>query len=200
MNPMRQRQIFTEAMQFAIDDDEPATFLRLWLEGDWDSLEREWPGYSIPLELRQGHQPYHQSINACSSGVVSSSEPLDKWLDNQRGIINDAGTFHAGVLWPYRASEQYLALDLIGSDQELNVTIAITGRLKLPKSIRCDPLIEVSDAVDAHYLASLIAHELDITLSYCSLSGPLSRDRLLRSSTTSEKDSCSALKVRWPNA
>lgn len=200
MNQMRQREIFTEAMQFAIDDDEPATFLRLWLEGDWDSLEHEWPGYSIPHELRQGHQPYPQSTNACSSGVVSSSEPLDKWLASQRGVIYDAGTFHAGTLWPYRASEQYLAIDLISSDQELSFTIAITGRLRLPESILRDPFIEVFDAVDAHYLALLIAHELDITLSYCSLSGPLSRERLLRSSTTREKDSCLALKVRWLNA
>lgn len=197
---MNQREMFTEAMRFAIDDDEPATFLRLWLEGDWDSLERGWPGYSIPLELRQDHQPDQQSIHACSSGVVHSSEPLDKWLANQRGIINDAGGFHAGVLWPYRASEQYLALDLIASHQELSVTIAITGRLRLPESIRCDPFIEVVDAVDAHYLACLIAHELDITLSYCALSGPLSRERLLRSSTTNEKDSYLSLKIRWPSA
>lgn len=200
MNPIRQREIFTEAMQFAMDDDDPATFLRLWLESAWDSLEREWPGYSVPLELRQGNQPCHRSINACSSGVVSSSERLDKWLANQRVIINDVGTFHTGVLWLYRSSEQYLALDLIANDQELSVTIAITGRLRLPESIRCDPFIEVFDAVDAHYLVSLVAHELDIKLSYCSLSGPLSRERLLRSSTTSEKDSCLALKVRWPNA
>lgn len=187
MDKNRQREIFTHAMQFAAGDDEPAVFLRLWLEGDWDSLEREWPGYSIPLELRQGHQPSHQSINACSSGIVSSSEPLDKWLANQRGIISDAGAFHTGALWPYRASEQYLALDLMASDHELSVTIAITGRLRLPESIRCDPFIEVFDAVDAHYLAFLIAHELEIPLGYCSLSGPLSRERLLRSSTTSEK-------------
>lgn len=200
MSPIRQRRIYTEAMQFAIHDNEPAKFLRLWLEGDWDSLEREWPGYAIPLELRQGHQRGHQIINASSSGTLSSSEPLDKWLANQWGIIKDAGTFYAGTLWLYRASEQYLALDLIAGEQELSLTIAITGRLRLSESIRCDPFIEVFDAVDGYYLASLIAHELNIPLSYCFLSGPRSKERLLRSSTMSEKDSCLSLKIRWPNA
>lgn len=57
MNQMRQRQIFIDAMQFAIDDDEPATFLRLWLEGDWESLQREWPSYRVPEELKRHSHP-----------------------------------------------------------------------------------------------------------------------------------------------
>lgn len=200
MNPMRQRQIFIDAMQFAIDDDEPAKFLRLWLEGDWDALGREWPEYSIPVELRHPEQLGHPSIHACSSGAVQSSSSLDTWLARQREIMYNAGPFHIGLLWTYRAIEQYVALDLIAADQELGLTIAITGRLRLPESIHSDPVIETFDAVDAYYLSSLIAHELNIPLSYGSLSGPLSRERLLRSSTTKEKDSCLALKVRWLNA
>ncbi|REC93370.1 hypothetical protein [Kushneria indalinina] len=56
MSPLRQRQIFSEAIQFAINDDEPSTFLRLWLEGDWLALEREWPNYVVPEELKR-HEP-----------------------------------------------------------------------------------------------------------------------------------------------
>jgi hypothetical protein len=44
-------------MQFAINDDEPATFLRLWLEGDWESLQREWPSYRVPEELKRHTHP-----------------------------------------------------------------------------------------------------------------------------------------------
>ncbi|WP_110648787.1 hypothetical protein [Salinicola peritrichatus] len=64
MNPMRQRQIFTEAMQFAIGDDEPATFLRLWLEGEWEALEKEWPDYSIPGELKKAVNRYWDLVRA----------------------------------------------------------------------------------------------------------------------------------------
>lgn len=53
MSQMRQRKIFTEAMRFAIDDDEPAAFLGAWLEGDWDVLRREWSDSAIPDELMQ---------------------------------------------------------------------------------------------------------------------------------------------------
>ncbi len=200
MNVMRQREIFTDAMRFASGDDEPATFLRLWLEGDWDALGREWPEYSIPVELRHPERPDHPSIHACSSGAVQSSSSLDTWLASQREIMDNEGPFHIGHLWTYRASEQYVALDLIAANQELGLTIAITGRLRLPESIHSDPFIETVDAVDAYYLSSLISHELNIPLSYGSLSGPLSRERLLRSSTTKEKDSCLSLKVKWPSA
>ncbi|MCS2611034.1 hypothetical protein [Halomonas dongshanensis] len=188
MNSMRQRQIFTEAMQFAIDDNEPATFLRLWLAGDWDSLTREWPSYPIPCELKQGHQPAPLLINAGSNGVVKSSRILDEWLSSQMAIIKETGPFQTGCLWFYRAGVQHLALDLVASDRELNVTIAITECLRLPASLQDDPFIEVSDAVDAYYLATLIAHELNIEFEPYVLSGPLSTERLRRSSTTRENE------------
>ena len=39
---------FTSAIDFAIEDDEPALFLRCWREGDWDTLRKEWPEFKLP--------------------------------------------------------------------------------------------------------------------------------------------------------
>ena len=43
------------AIQFALTDPEGMTFLRLWNEGDFDTLRREWP--DAPIEVYVGADP-----------------------------------------------------------------------------------------------------------------------------------------------
>jgi hypothetical protein len=42
---------FNAAINFAIDDVGPEglTFLRLWREGDWDAIRKEFPEFGLPL-------------------------------------------------------------------------------------------------------------------------------------------------------
>ena len=43
------------AIRFALTDPEGMTFLRLWNEGDFDTLRREWP--DAPIEVYVGADP-----------------------------------------------------------------------------------------------------------------------------------------------
>lgn len=43
------------AIQFALKDPEGMTFLRLWNEGEFDTLRREWP--DAPIEVYIGADP-----------------------------------------------------------------------------------------------------------------------------------------------
>ena len=36
------------AIDFAIQDSEPAAFLTAWREGDWETLRNEWPEFKVP--------------------------------------------------------------------------------------------------------------------------------------------------------
>ena len=45
-------EAFNEAIAFAISDDEPRTFLKLWNEGEWDVLNKEWPQFVIHKSLK----------------------------------------------------------------------------------------------------------------------------------------------------
>lgn len=46
------RQTFTDAIEFAIRDDEPREFLTAWNEGDWKTLKNEWPEFKLPTIAR----------------------------------------------------------------------------------------------------------------------------------------------------
>ena len=46
-------EAFNEAIQFALDDDEPRTFLSYWNEGEWDVLRRDWPEFTIHKSLNE---------------------------------------------------------------------------------------------------------------------------------------------------
>lgn len=37
--------IFNAVIDFAIEDSEPASFLKTWREGDWETLRNEWPEF-----------------------------------------------------------------------------------------------------------------------------------------------------------
>jgi len=41
-------QAFNDAIDFAIQCDEPALFLITWREGDWITLRNEWPDFKLP--------------------------------------------------------------------------------------------------------------------------------------------------------
>ena len=45
---MKQNKEFNEAIDFAIQDSEPAAFLTAWREGDWETLRNEWPEFKVP--------------------------------------------------------------------------------------------------------------------------------------------------------
>jgi hypothetical protein len=49
-------QAYNDALNYALDEcgPEAVTFLRLWREGDWAAIEREFPGYNVPAILRGG--------------------------------------------------------------------------------------------------------------------------------------------------
>ena len=44
-----QGDVWRAVLDFAIETDEPATFLRTWREGDWETLRNEWP--EAPKEI-----------------------------------------------------------------------------------------------------------------------------------------------------
>ncbi|WP_116893407.1 hypothetical protein [Pseudomonas syringae] len=46
------------AIQFALDDDEGMQFLRLWNQGDFDVIHRQWP--EAPEEVFIGADPLHK--------------------------------------------------------------------------------------------------------------------------------------------
>ncbi|MNW14225.1 hypothetical protein D3C71_2123940 [compost metagenome] len=46
------------AIQFALDDADGMQFLRLWNEGDFDVIRREWP--EAPEEIFIGADPLHK--------------------------------------------------------------------------------------------------------------------------------------------
>jgi hypothetical protein len=50
---MTTEEIFNSAINFALDgaDEEGLLFLRMWREGDWNGIKKEFPGYEIPKEL-----------------------------------------------------------------------------------------------------------------------------------------------------
>lgn len=39
---------FNSAIDFAIETDDPRSFLIAWREGDWDALREEWPEFVLP--------------------------------------------------------------------------------------------------------------------------------------------------------
>jgi hypothetical protein len=47
------------AIQFALNDDEGMQFLRVWNQGDFDVIRREWP--DAPEEVFIGADPLHKS-------------------------------------------------------------------------------------------------------------------------------------------
>lgn len=49
----KQNNAFNAAINFAIDDDEPALFLRTWREGDWETIRNEWPAFDL-AEITRG--------------------------------------------------------------------------------------------------------------------------------------------------
>ena len=48
------QQDFNDAIDFAIDDDDPKAFLRCWREGDWEALSEEWPDFKLPTIAYEG--------------------------------------------------------------------------------------------------------------------------------------------------
>lgn len=46
------------AIQFALNDDDGMQFLRLWNEGDFDVIRREWP--EAPEDVFIGADPLHK--------------------------------------------------------------------------------------------------------------------------------------------
>ncbi len=49
-DPEHIRRAFNSALDFALDDCEPdegLTFLRLWREGDWQAIARDWPEFDL---------------------------------------------------------------------------------------------------------------------------------------------------------
>ena len=46
-------EAFNEAIQFALETDEPKTFLSYWNEGEWDVLRRDWPEFTIHKSLNE---------------------------------------------------------------------------------------------------------------------------------------------------
>ena len=37
---------YNKVINFAIETDEPASFLRVWREGSWDTIDKEWPEFN----------------------------------------------------------------------------------------------------------------------------------------------------------
>jgi hypothetical protein len=46
-------EAFNEAIQFALETDEPKTFLSYWNVGEWDVLRRDWPEFTIHKSLNE---------------------------------------------------------------------------------------------------------------------------------------------------
>jgi len=55
---MSQRNPAVAAIEFALNDDEPMEFLRLWYQGDFDVIREEWP--DAPESVFVGADPLHE--------------------------------------------------------------------------------------------------------------------------------------------
>lgn len=54
---MSQENPAVAAIEFALNDDEPMEFLRLWYQGDFDVIREEWP--DAPESVFIGAAPLH---------------------------------------------------------------------------------------------------------------------------------------------
>jgi hypothetical protein len=55
---MSQTNAAVAAIEFALNDDEPMEFLRLWHQGDFDVIREEWP--DAPESVFVGADPLHE--------------------------------------------------------------------------------------------------------------------------------------------
>jgi len=57
---MSQSNPAVAAIEFALNDDEPMEFLRLWYQGDFDVIREEWP--DAPESVFVGADPLHERL------------------------------------------------------------------------------------------------------------------------------------------
>jgi len=77
-----EQKAFNAAINFAIDDadGEGITFLRLWRNGDWESIENEFPRFVISNTLKRPQQANHQVILAPTRIGISE---ISTWNPNE---------------------------------------------------------------------------------------------------------------------
>jgi len=70
---MSMQNDFNAAINFAIDEaDDCKLFLEAWCEGDWETLEREWPEFKVSDELKnpQVRSPVNQIVSEGSTVLM----------------------------------------------------------------------------------------------------------------------------------
>lgn len=62
------------AIQFALETDEGLTFLRLWNEGEFDVLRKEWP--QAPEDVYIGADPLYVSRSKSPAPIVKNGQSM----------------------------------------------------------------------------------------------------------------------------
>ncbi|EPC00598.1 hypothetical protein L861_06570 [Litchfieldella anticariensis FP35 = DSM 16096] len=109
-----------------------------------------------------------------TSAVLTMSQACRRWLDDaQVTLVTCLGTPITAAVWLYRLGLPYWSLDLEGARGHLAITIAVTGRTRLPVPLDQAPQVEVVDSVDAYYLIRAITASPYVDVDFLELGGAL---------------------------